>query len=124
MSLMNWNNGKIFDKFEVEDVFTEYIHSLMQKGKEMLVFPWQEELYLPVQILVDSEIDEWIELHGIMDDTERLNYHIIRGAGGAVVGYAIRYTESITDLIVPYPMIQKSYDEFIAQAKNDLNNKR
>lgn len=121
---MNWNNGKIFDKFEVEDVFTEYIHSLMQKGKEMLVFPWQEELYLPVQILVDSEIDEWIELHGIMDDTERLNYHIIRGAGGAVVGYAIRYTESITDLIVPYPMIQKSYDEFIAQAKNDLNNKR
>ena len=124
MSLMNWNNGKIFDKFEVENVFTDYIHSLMQKGKEMLVFPWQEEPYLPAQILVDSEIDEWIELHGITDDTERLNYHAIRGAGGAVVGYAVRYTESITDLIVPYPAIQKSYDEFIAQAKNDLDNKR
>lgn len=104
------NNGKWFNKFKTEELFTEYIYSLMKQGKDFMIFPDNK------QVLIDNEIDEWNRIHGINDNTERLIYHHLY-----VSGYVINYTKAITSVLVPFDVLKKEYNEFIEQIETDLN---
>lgn len=102
------NNGKWFNKFTTEELFTEYIYSLMVKRKDFMVFINNK------QILIEEEVDEWNKVNGLLDTTERLMYHYF------VDGYAINYTGRATSILIPIDLIDKTYCEFVKQVEEDL----
>lgn len=103
------NNGMYFKKFTPEQLFTEYIYSLMKQKKDFMVFPDNN------QILINEEVDEWNKVNGITDPTERLLYHRVGNDG-----YVVNYTEAITNVMVPVELLEKSYDDFIKQCEEDV----
>lgn len=102
----------ITDTYSVEDLFTEYIFSLMKQKKNFMVFPDNK------QILIEDEVDEWNKNHGLTDETERILYHYIFDK--TYEGYVVNSIGSITNIIVPFNGIEKDYNEFIEQVKKDL----
>ena len=107
---------KITDTYPVEELFTEYILSLMKQKKNFMVFPDNK------QILIKDEVDEWNKTHGLTNETERILYHCVyvKNILGYVIGYVIHPTKFISDITVPFNLIEKNYNEFIEQAKKDL----
>jgi 3-methyladenine DNA glycosylase AlkD len=105
------NNEKWFNKFTTEELFTEYIHSLMQQGKAFMVFPDNK------QILIE-EVDEWNKVNGVTDSTPRILYHHTTTPHGD--GYVVHYTEDITSVLVPDDEINMDYEDFVARANADL----
>ena len=103
---------KITDTYPVEELFTEYIHSLMKQKKNFMVFPDNKH------ILIKDEVDEWNKNHGLSNETERILYHYVPSKINP--GYVIHPTKFITDITVPFDLLEKNYNEFIEQAKKDL----
>lgn len=103
---------KYFRKFEPEEIFTEYIFSLMKQRKDLMVFVDNN------QVLIDEEIDEWNKVNGITNKTERLMYHCFGNDG-----YVVNYTEGITNVTAPFDTLEMSYEEFIKQCKEDLKSR-
>ena len=103
----------ITDTYSVEDLFTEYIFSLMKQKKNFMVFPDNK------QILIEDEVDEWNKNHGLTDETERILYHYVEVKNNR--GYIVYATEFITNIIIPIDVIEKDYNEFIKQIKEDLD---
>lgn len=103
---------RITDTYPVEELFTEYIFSLMKQKKNFMIFPDNK------QILIEDEVDEWNKNHGLTNETERILYHYVPSKG--FPGYAINPTECISCVSVPYELIEKDYNEFIKQTKIDL----
>jgi hypothetical protein len=106
------NNEKWFNKFTTEELFTKYIHSLMQQGKAFMVFPDNK------QILIEEEVDEWNKVNGITNDTPRILYHHTTTSNGN--GYVVHYTEDITSVLVPDDVINMNYEDFVIRANADL----
>lgn len=102
---------KITDTYPVKELFTEYIFSLMKQKKSFMVFPNNK------QILIEDEIDEWNKIHGLTNETDRILYHCVNGKN---VGYVVHPTKFISDITVPFDLLEKDYNEFIKQAKIDL----
>ena len=102
----------ITDTYPVEELFTEYIFSLMKQKKNFMLFPDNK------QILIEDEVDEWNKNHGLTDETERILYHCI--SDKTYEGYVVNSIGSITNIIVPFNGIEKDYNEFIEQVKKDL----
>lgn len=100
---------KYFKKFKPKELFTEYIYSLMQNGKDFMFFPNNN------QILIDDEVDEWNKVNGITNLTERVLYHKFGDDG-----YVINYTDAITNVTVPAGMLDWNYEEFIKQCEEDV----
>jgi hypothetical protein len=98
---------KFFRKFTTEELFTEFIYTLMVNRKSFAVFPDNK------QLLMEDEYDEWIKENGIMNKTERLIYHPIEK------GYVVTHTESITNVTVPFELIDMGYEEFIKTTNED-----
>ena len=88
-------------------MFTEYIHELMLQKKDFMVFPDNN------QILVEDEIDEWNNIHGLTNDTERVMYYYVYDTDKTKEHYRIKHTNSITTLLIPTFCIPKSYEDFI-----------
>lgn len=103
---------KITDTYPVEELFTEYIFSLMKQKKSFMVFPNNK------QILIEDEVDEWNKTRGLTNETERILYHYVSSKKNS--GYVVHPTKFITDITVPFDIIKKDYNEFIKQAKIDL----
>ena len=95
-------------------MFTRYIHKLMLQGKDFMLFPDNN------QILIENEVTEWNNIHGLTDNTERVMYHYVYDEDVTKTHYRIKQTDSITTLLVPIETIRKNYDEFIEEIKNEL----
>lgn len=104
---------KITDTYPVKELFTEYIFSLMKQKKNFMVFPDNK------QILIEDEVDEWNKTHGLTNETERILYAYIIDKNKND-GYVIHPTKFITDMTVPFDLIEKNYNDFIKQVKIDL----
>ena len=103
-------NGKLFRKFTVSEVFTNYIYELMKQGKRFIVFPDNN------QILIEDEVDEFYNIHGIVNQFERLMYHQYRNEG-----YVVHYSDAPTTVTIPLGLLEKSYEDFIQQCEADVN---
>ena len=88
-------------------MFTEYIHELMLQKKDFMVFPNNE------QILVEDEVTEWNNIHGLTNDTERIMYHYVYDEDKTKAHYRVKHTNSITTLLIPTSSIAKKYEDFI-----------
>lgn len=106
----------ITDTYSVEELFTEYIFSLIKQEKDFMVFPDNK------QILIEDEVDEWNKIHGLTDVTERILYHCVYEKGQPI-GYAIKDTNYLTSLLVPYDLIEMNYNHFIERLKWEFANK-
>lgn len=92
-------------------MFTEYIHELMLQKKDFMVFPDNN------QILVEDEVTEWNNIHGLTNNTERVMYHYVYDTDKTKEHYRIKHTNSITTLLIPTSCIPKSYEDFIKSLK-------
>ena len=79
----------------------------MLQKKDFMVFPDNN------QILVEDEIDEWNNIHGLTNDTERVMYYYVYDTDKTKEHYRIKHTNSITTLLIPTFCIPKSYEDFI-----------
>lgn len=95
-------------------MFTRYIHELMLQGKDFMVFPDNN------QILIENEVIEWNNIHGLTNNTKRVMYHYVYDEDVTKTHYRIKLTGSITTLLVPIETIRQNYDEFIEEIKNEL----
>ena len=102
------NNGKFFREFTARELYTEYIFSLMKEKKEFMVFPDNK------QVLIEEEMEEWIDTHDFLDPTPRLFYKKFCD------GYIVRYANAITNVFVPEWELQGNYEEFIKQTEEDM----
>ena len=103
---------RITDTYPVEELFTEYIFSLMKQKKNFMIFPDNK------QILIEDEVDEWNKNHGLSNEIERILYHYVPSKINP--GYVVCPTKFITDITVPFDLLEKNYNEFVKQAKIDL----
>ena len=94
-------------KYYSSKIFTEYIHELMLQKKDFMVFPNNE------QILVEDEVTEWNNIHGLTNDTERIMYHYVYDEDKTKAHYRVKHTNSITTLLIPTSSIAKKYEDFI-----------
>lgn len=92
-------------------MFTEYIHELMLQKKDFMVFPDNN------QILVEDEVTEWNNIHGLTNDTERVMYHYVYNEDETKAHYRVKHTNSITTLLIPTFCIPKNYEDFIKALK-------
>ena len=92
-------------------MFTEYIHELMLQKKDFVVFPDNN------QILVEDEVTEWNNIHGLTNDTERVMYHYVYDEDETKAHYRVKHTNSITTLLIPTFCIPKNYEDFIKALK-------
>ena len=92
-------------------MFTEYIHELMLQKKDFMVFPDNN------QILVENEVTEWNNVHGLTNDTERIMCHYVYDTDKTKELYRIKHTNAITTLLIPTSCIPKSYEDFIKSLK-------
>ena len=92
-------------------MFTEYIHELMLQKKDFVVFPDNN------QILVEDEVTEWNNIHGLTNDTERVMYHYVYDEDETKAHYRVKHTNSITTLLIPTFCIPKKYEDFIKALK-------
>jgi hypothetical protein len=90
-------------------IFTEYIHKLMLQKKDFMVFPDNN------QILVEDEVTEWNNIHGLTNDTERIMYHYVYDEDETKAHYRVKHTNSITTLLIPTSSIAKKYEDFIKE---------
>ena len=88
-------------------MFTNYIHELMLQKKNFMVFPDNN------QILIEDEIEEWNNIHGLTNDTERVMYQYVYDTDKTKEHYRIKHTNIITTLLIPTFCITKSYEDFI-----------
>ena len=88
-------------------MFTEYIHELMLQKKDFMVFPDNN------QILVEDEVTEWNNIHGLTNDTERIMYHYVYDTDKTKEHYRIKHTNAITTLLIPILCISQNYEDFI-----------
>lgn len=88
-------------------MFTEYIHELMLQKKDFMVFPDNN------QILVEDEVTEWNNIHGLTNDTERIMYHYVYDEDETKAHYRVKHTNSITTLLMPTICIPINYEDFI-----------
>ena len=100
--------GKCLGHFTPEEVFTEYIYSLMKEKKDFMVFPEGK------QILIGEEIDEWNKVHGLINKTGRIIYHCLED------GYTIKYTNFLGNILLPFCVLDMKYEDFLEQAIRDL----
>jgi hypothetical protein len=107
------NNGKWFNEFTTEELFTEHIHSLMQQGKAFMVFPDNK------QILIEEEVDEWNKVNGVTDSTPRILYHHTTPTPYGDE-YIVYYTGSMTSVLVPDNEINMKYEDFVVTVNEDL----
>ena len=98
---------KFFRKFTTEELFSEFIYSLMINRKTFMVFPDNK------QILIDDEVDEWIKTHDLLDETERLIYRPLNK------GYVVIHSDSITNVTTPFDAMENGYEEFIKSVNED-----
>ena len=90
-------------------MFTEYIHKLMLQKKDFMVFPDNN------QILVEDEVTEWNNIHGLTNNTERIMYHYVYDEDETKAHYRVKHTNSITTLFIPTSSIAKKYEDFIKE---------
>lgn len=90
-------------------MFTVYIHKLMLQKKNFMVFPDNN------QILVEDEVTEWNNIHGLTNDTERIMYHYVYDEDETKAHYRVKHTNSITTLLIPTSSIAKKYEDFIKE---------
>ena len=88
-------------------MFTEYIHELMLQKKDFMVFPDNN------QILVENEVTEWNNIHGLTNDTERIMCHYVYDTDKTKELYRIKHTNTITTLLIPILCISQNYEDFI-----------
>ena len=88
-------------------MFTSYIHELMLQKKSFMVFPDND------QILIENEVEEWNNIYGLTNDTERIMYHYVYDTDKTKEHYRIKHTNSITTLLIPTFCIPKNYEDFI-----------
>lgn len=102
--------SRILKEFKLDEIFTEYIYSLMQEKKNFMVFTDNK------QILIEDEIDEWNLIHGLTNITPRIMYKYIAGKG-----YSVKYTNDLVSLMIPSEEICNEYTVFINKVKEDLD---
>jgi hypothetical protein len=95
-------------------MFTRHIHELMLQEKDFMFFPDNN------QILIENEVTEWNNIHGLTDDTERVMYHYVYDEDVAKAHYRIKHTDSITTLLVPIEATRKNHEDFIEEIKNKI----
>ena len=91
-------------------MFTSFMHQLMLQKKDFMVFPDN-------QILIEDEITEWNNIHGLTNDTERVMYHYVYDEDETKAHYRVKHTNSITTLLIPTCCIPRNYEDFIATLK-------
>ena len=96
-------------KYYSPKIFTEYIHKLMLQKKDFMVFPDNN------QILIEDEVTEWNNIHGLTNDTERIMYHYVYDEDETKAHYRVKHTNSITTLLIPTAFIAKKYEDFIKE---------
>ena len=96
-------------KYYSPNIFTKYIHELMLQKKDFMVFPDNN------QILVEDEVTEWNNIHGLTNNTERVMYHYVYDTDKTKEHYRIKHTNSITTLLIPTSSIAKKYEDFIKE---------
>ena len=96
-------------KYYSPKIFTEYIHKLMLQKKDFMVFPDNN------QILIEDEVTEWNNIHGLTNDTERIMYHYVYDEDETKAHYRVKHTNSITTLLIPTSFIAKKYEDFIKE---------
>ena len=95
-------------------IFTKYIHSLMLQKKDFMIFLDNN------QILIESEVDEWNNIHGLTNTTERVIYHYVHDEDAEKAHYRIKHTDSITAFLVPVSLIAEDYECFIFQIEREM----
>lgn len=101
-------NERFFGEFTPRELFTEYILSLMKKNENFMVFPDNK------QVLIEEEVDEYLQIHGFLNPTPRLMFHLLCD------GYVVNYTHAITNVLVPFEEISMDYEDFIRQVEEDM----
>lgn len=96
---------KLFNMFDPETVFTEYVQSLMKNGNKFMIFADN------LQVIVDEECDEWNRIHGLTYPIDRIIAHHFTDRNG-ISGYVMTTNCGITNITIPDDVIQKLYEEF------------
>ena len=111
---MNWRMkpGICLGNFAPEEVFTEYIYSLMKERKDFMVFPEGK------QILIEEEVDEWNKVHGLTNETPRIMYHCLHGSDG--YGYRVKYTDFLATILISFEVLEMEYADFMEKVIRDL----
>lgn len=97
--------------FYSSKMFTSYIHELMLQKKSFMVFPDND------QLLVEDEVEEWNDIYGLTNNTERVMYYYVYDEDETKAHYRIKHTNSITTLLIPICCIPRNYDDFITILK-------
>ena len=78
-----------------------YFYKLMSLKKDFMYIPSEDNVY------IGEEWEKWNERHGLTDPTPRYFFKYITDKHGRT-GYAIKGTEQIKTLMIPYELIKLS----------------
>lgn len=87
----------------IEKLITQYIYDLMKAGNDIMLFPDNQK------IILNDEIEEWNDIHGVWNETDRFTFYNYRE--GYVIHRHGRHG-SVYDILISMQDIQKGYEYF------------